>query len=303
MTPLSVYHRLCVVVLFAIPVAVAGCGNDAPASDAYGNFRAKETIISAQTTGPLLAFSADEGRILAAGAVVGLVDTTQLALTRAQIRASRHAMRSRIAGVLSQIDVMQTQRDVALREKQRIEQLLQDQAAAQKQLDDVDGQIRVLDRQIQSIRSQNATILGEMEALDAQVALVEEQMRRSVIVNPLAGTVLTAYAEPYEMTAPGKPLYKIANLDTLELRAYVSGAQLPHLRLGQSVDVLIDENETTNRTLQGDIVWIASEAEFTPRLIQTKEERVSLVYAFDVRVPNPDGVLKIGMPGEVKISD
>jgi HlyD family secretion protein len=303
MTPLSVYHRLCVVVLFAIPVAVAGCGNDAPASDAYGNFRAKETIISAQTTGPLLAFSADEGRILAAGAVVGLVDTTQLALTRAQIRASRHAMRSRIAGVLSQIDVLQTQRDVALREKQRIEQLLQDQAAAQKQLDDVDGQIRVLDRQIQSIRSQNATILGEMEALDAQVALVEEQMRRSVIVNPLAGTVLTAYAEPYEMTAPGKPLYKIANLDTLELRAYVSGAQLPHLRLGQSVDVLIDENETTNRTLQGDIVWIASEAEFTPRLIQTKEERVSLVYAFDVRVPNPDGVLKIGMPGEVRISD
>ncbi|MEZ4702996.1 MAG: HlyD family efflux transporter periplasmic adaptor subunit [Rhodothermales bacterium] len=297
MQTLKIPGGIALAVLFAL---ASGCGQGEPLSDAYGNFRATETIISAQTAGQLLAFSADEGRVLEAGQVVGLVDTTQLSLSRAQIRASRDAVRSRIAGVLAQIDVLETQRDVALREKQRVEQLLKDQAATPKQLDDIDGQLRVLDRQIQSIRTQNATILGEMEALDAQVALIDDQIRRSVLVNPIAGTVLATYTERYEQTAPGRPLYKIANLDTLELRAYISGDQLPHIRLGQPVDVLIDEDRTSNRTLAGEIVWIASEAEFTPKMIQTKAERVNLVYAIDIRVPNPDGALKIGMPGEAR---
>ncbi len=288
--------------ILALMIAAAGCGDGEPASDAYGNFRAIETIISAQTSGQLLAFSVDEGQNVAAGAAVALVDTTYLALTRAQVRASRDAVRSRIAGVLAQIDVLETQRDVAAREKERVDLLLQDRAATPKQRDDIDGQLRVIDRQIQSIRTQNATILGEMEALDAQIAMIDDQIRRSVIVNPIDGTVLTVYARRFEQTAPGRPLYKIANLDTLELRAYVSGDQLPHIRLGQSVDVLIDETATENRTLAGEIAWIASEAEFTPRMIQTKVERVNLVYALDIRVPNPDGALKIGMPGEARWS-
>jgi HlyD family secretion protein len=288
--------------ILVIAIAAIGCGNGEPASDAYGNFRAIETIISAQTAGQLLFFAVDEGQDLAAGNAVALVDTTYLALTRAQVRAGRDAVRSRIAGVLAQIDVLETQRDVALKEKERVDRLLQDQAATPKQRDDIDGQLRVIDRQIQSIRTQNATILGEMEALNAQIAMIDDQIRRSVIVNPIAGTVLAVYARRYEQTAPGRPLYKIANLDTLELRAYVSGDQLPHIRLGQSVEVMIDETASENRALPGEIAWIASEAEFTPRMIQTKAERVNLVYALDIRVPNPDGALKIGMPGEVRWS-
>lgn len=281
-------------------IAAAGCGNGEPESDAYGNFRATETTISAQTAGQLLAFTADEGRVLQAGQVVGLVDTTQLALSRAQVRASRDAVRSRIAGVLAQIEVLETQRDVALREKERVEQLLRDQAATPKQLDDLDGQLRVLDRQVQSIRTQNATILGEIAALDAQIALIDDQIRRSILLNPVAGTVLIAHTEPFEQTAPGRPLYTIANLDTLELRAYITGAQLPQVRIGQEVEVLIDGADGAISTQAGEVVWIASEAEFTPRTIQTREERVNLVYAIDIRVPNPDGTLKIGMPGEVR---
>ncbi len=276
-----------------------GCGDGERASDAYGNFEARETLISAQMPGPLLAFSVREGQRLDAGAVVGLVDTVQLSLQRDQVAASREAVRARIAGVLAQIDVLETQRSVAMTEMARVERLLEDQAATPKQRDDLEGQLRVLDRQIQSIRTQNATILAEIEALDAQIALIDDRIARSVVVNPIAGTVLATYAEPFELTAAGRPLYAIAPLDTLELRAFVSGAQLPHIRLGQEVEVRIDQDAATNRALAGRIAWIASEAEFTPRMVQTKEERVNLVYAVKIRVPNPDGAIKIGMPGEV----
>ncbi len=281
---------------------LAGCRNDEAVSDAYGNFEATETLISSEATGRLLAFDVEEGQRLEAGAVVGLVDTTQLALQRAQLRASREAVRTKRQGVRAQIAVIEAQKKVALTEKARLEKLLRSEAAPRKQWDDILGQIDVLDRQIQSVRTQTATIEAELAALDAQIDQVEDRLARSRIVNPVAGTVLVTFAEPHEMTAAGKPLYKIADLDAMDLRAYVSGAQLPHLRLGRRVTVLIDENRTENRALEGEVTWIASEAEFTPKLIQTKEERVNLVYAFKVRVPNPDGVLKIGMPGEVRFA-
>jgi len=284
-------------------IAFAGCAGNGPSSDAYGNFEATEVLISSEATGRLLSFRVEEGQGLAAGEVVGLVDTVQLALKRDQLGASRQAVRSKITGVVAQIDVLEEQKRVALVEKNRIEKLLQDQAATRKQLDDVNGQISVLDRQIQSIRTQSAPILGEIDALDAQIAQLDDQIAKSRIVNPVDGTVLVTYAEPYELTAQGRPLYKIADLDTMYLRAYVSGAQLPHVRLGQPVDVLIDEDADTDRTLSGAITWIASQAEFTPKVIQTKEERVNLVYAFKVRVSNPEGRLKIGMPGEVRFRE
>ena len=285
--------------LILAAVLLIGCVGNGDTSDAYGNFEATETLIASEAGGKLLSFTVDEGETLEVGMFVALVDTVQLALKRDQLRASRQAVRSRISSVIAQIEVLQEQKRVAQIEKDRIEKLLDAQAATQKQLDDVDGQLRVLDRQIQSIRTQNATILGEIEVFDAQIAQLDDQVGRSKVVNPVAGTVLVTYAEPYEMTAPGSPLYKIADLATMYLRAYISGAQLPHVRIGQTVSVLIDEDETTNRTLSGEITWIASQAEFTPKLIQTKEERVNLVYAFKVRVANPEGRLKIGMPGEV----
>lgn len=286
--------------ILVLAVVLAGCFGNGERSDAYGNFEATEVLISSEAGGRLLSFNVEEGQFLAAGEVVGLVDTLQLSLKRDQLQASREAVRSRIAGVLAQIEVLEEQKQVALIEKNRIERLLQDRAATQKQLDDVEGQIRVLDRQMQSIRTQNATILSEIDALDAQIAQLDDQIDRSVIVNPIDGTVLVTYAEAHELTAPSKPLYKVADLGTMYLRAYISGAQLPHLTLGQGVDVLVDEDEDANRSLPGEVTWIASQAEFTPKLIQTKEERVALVYAFKVRVANPEGRLKIGMPGEVR---
>ncbi len=282
--------------------ALAACNGDEATSDAYGNFEAVEVVVSSEATGRLVAFDVDEGQHLEAGAVVGLVDTTRLSLQRAQLRAARNAVRTKRQGVNAQIAVLEAQKNVALTEKARLEKLLKSEAAPRKQWDDILGQIEVLDRQIQSVRTQTATIEAEMASFDAQIDQVEDRLARSRIVNPVAGTVLVTFAEQHELTAAGKPLYKIADLDTMDLRAYLSGAQLPHLRLGQRVTVFIDENETANRALEGAVTWISAEAEFTPKLIQTKEERVNLVYAFKVRVPNPDGALKIGMPGEVRFS-
>jgi HlyD family secretion protein len=278
---------------------LTGCTGNDDQADAYGTFEAAETLISSEANGRLLRFEVDEGDSLIAGQIVGLVDTTQLALRRDQLQAQRQAVQGRTRNVVAQVDVLEEQKRVAEIEQARLEKLVADQAAPQKQLDDIHGQIRVLNQQIQQIRTQNAPILAEVDAIDAQIAQINDQTQRSMIINPIAGTVLVTYAEPHEMTATGKPLYKMADLSTLTLRAYISGDQLPHIRLNQSVEVQVDETRTKNRLLPGEIVSIASEAEFTPRIIQTKEERVNLVYAINVRVANPNGALKIGMPGEV----
>ena len=190
-----------------------------------------------------------------------------------------------------------------IRSAEGLRRLLADKAATQKQLDDVDGQISVIDRQIEQAQTQLSTIRAEIAALDAQIARVQDQLLEAIIRSPISGTILTSYAEPQEMTAYGKPLFKVADLSAMTLRAYVSGDQLPQIRIGQTVEVRIDQDRDSNRSLEGVITWISSEAEFTPKLIQTKEERVNLVYAFKVRLENPDGTIKIGMPGEVWLSD
>lgn len=279
---------------------VPACSAGPERSDAYGNFEATEVLVASEVSGRLVHFSVHEGDLLDAGLPVAVVDTTQLVLRRGQVIAQKAAVRSRLGSIAAQVSVLVEQKRVAEREKERIEGLLSDGAATTKQRDDVDGQLAVLDRQIQSIRTQNAPIFAELDVLDAQLAVLEDQVARSRVVNPVAGTVVATYAEESELTAAGRPLYRIARLDTLTLRAYVSGAQLGHVTLGGRVEVLVDEDRETNRSLEGTVTWIASEAEFTPKPIQTKEERVDLVYAVKVRVPNPDGRLKIGMPGEVR---
>lgn len=290
--------------LLLIPVALAaGCGKGPERSDAYGNFETTEIVVSSEAIGRIMAFDVEEGMRLAAGQVVGYVDTLQLALQRDQLTANRGAMRSRIDGVAAQTAVLQEQKRVAEVEHERVLRLIKDHAATSKQLDDVEGQIAVLDKQIASTRTQSATIRKEIEAVDAQIDQLADRIRKNMIVNPIDGVVLVKYAEAYEMTNGGKPLYKIADLGTVYLRAYISGDELPRLKLGQRVTVLVDESRTENRSLQGEVSWISSEAEFTPKTIQTKEERVNLVYAFKVRVANPDGAIKIGMPGEVQFAE
>lgn len=287
---------------FVILVA-AGCRGGESASDAFGNFEADRTTISSEAAGTLVAFRVREGERLPAGRVVAVVDTTQLVLERAALRAQRRAVRSRISGVRSQLDVLAEKRDIAQRERQRFENLVRRDAAARKQLDEVEDQFRLVEREMAPMRSQVATIENEIEAIDAQLAQIADRLDRHVVVNPVDGTVLTVFAEPYELAAPGRPLYAIADLDTLVLKAYVSGAQLPGVRLRERVDVVVDRAGGGLRTLTGRVSRIADEAEFTPRLIQTREERVDLVYAVDVRVANPDGTLKIGMPGEVRFRE
>lgn len=293
-------HAIVSAILFAFAIQVTGCNNNNK-SDAYGNFEATEVLISAEASGKLLDFKAEEGQSLKAGEIVGVIDTVQLHLKREQLKAQRQAMKSKISNVLSQMAVLQQQKENALKEKDRFERLVKDKAVPTKQLDDVVDQINVIQKQVRATETQNAGILGEVRALDAQISQLDDQIKKSVIRNPIDGVVLTKYAEPNEVTAYGKPLYKIADLKTMFLRAYLSGTEVPHVKIGQKVAVLIDEDKSENRTLEGEISWVSEKAEFTPKIIQTKDERVNMVYAVKVRLKN-DGALKIGMPGELRLN-
>jgi HlyD family secretion protein len=243
-------------------------------------------------------FHVDEGQELKNGDTVALIDTVQLSLKREALVAQRKAASNKVDYVTAQIQVLEEQKKNSLVEKSRLEKLFKDGAATSQQLDNINGIIAVYDKQISSIETQHAPVLNELEAYSKQIAQLDDQIRRCYIINPQNGTVLTKYAEANEVVIQGKSLYKIANLDNMYLRVYVSGAQLPQLKLGQKVKVLTDKNEKENKSYEGTISWISSSAEFTPKIIQTKEDRVTLVYAVKVKVKN-DGTLKIAMPGEV----
>ncbi len=276
------------------------CNNGNDKADGYGNFEATETIVSSESNGKILKFTVEEGQQLKQNKIVGLVDTIPLSLKRVQLIASKEIIRSKSKGVLSQISVLNAQLTTAMISKNRIENLLKANAGTQKQLDDINGKVATLKQQINSIKTQNIAVLNELKSSNAQIAQLDDLIKKSIITNPINGTVLVKYAEPYEITSFGKPLYKIANLSSLELRVYISETQLPEIKIGQKVTVKIDTGSTT-KNYDGIITWIASEAEFTPKIIQTKEERVNLVYAVKVTVKN-DGSLKIGMPAEMWIN-
>jgi len=291
--------------IIAILLLLTACQDKTERADAYGNFEAREVMVSAEANGQITFLNIAEGQEISAGQLVGLIDTTALHLQRAQLNARIKALGGKTQSAQPQVEVLQEQKRNLERELRRVEALLRDSAATPQQLDDLQGKIEVVDQQIAATKAQTATlnqgVMSEVAPLQAQIDIIEEKIRQCSIINPVKGTVLLQLAEPQEVTAAGKPLYTIAPLDKLELRAYVSGTQLPHIKLGQEVAVNIDQDETSNRTLSGTISWIASEAEFTPKTIQTKEERVNLVYAIKVTVPN-DGSLKIGMPGEVNFA-
>ena len=281
-----------------IAIVFVACTNNNKISDAYGNFEVDDIIISSEANGKLLLFSVEEGKKLTIGKLVAAIDSTDFVLKRKQLKAQKKAISSRIENIQSQIEVQKQQKINLRRDKKRIENLIKDGAATQKQLDDINGKIDLIDRQIESIKTQNVSVTTELEVINTQILQIEESIRKCNIINPVDGVVLEKYAEASEITAFGKPLYKIADVDEMILRIYVSGSQLPHIKIGQEVEVLIDETDKTNRQLSGIISWISESAEFTPKIIQTKEERVNMVYAVKVKVKN-DGSLKIGMPGEV----
>lgn len=282
----------------ALALLLAACSSS-DGADAYGQFEADMVTVSAQANGQLLSFSVKEGMKLEEGTQVGHIDSTQLVLKIKELNAGIRSIASTIPKLQAQSAVYEEQLKTARKELDRFLALQKDNAATQQQIDQAQGQVNTLEKQIASLAVQVRSVQAEMEVARARVEQVQDQLKHTLVKNPMDGTVVTVYMDPFEMVSVGRPLYDLANLEEMELRVFISGAQLPEVALGNEVRVRIDEGADSLRSLHGRVSWIASEAEFTPRMIQTKEERVTQVYAVKVRVPNPDGALKIGMPGEV----
>jgi len=279
-------------------IGVSSCKNNNKLSDAYGNFEAVQVTVSAESAGKIHYLKVEEGSQPDSGAIVALIDTADLYLKKLQLQAQIKAVSVKKSSIESQVAVQQQQKANLQVEKDRVTKLLAEKAATQKQLDDINGAIDLVDKQEQSIQTQIGQIAEEIEVIQRQIAQVNESIYKCYIRNPVKGTVLSKFAEAGEIAVPGRSLYKIADLSVMELKVYVSGTQIPAIKQGQQVEVLIDEDKKTNRKLTGIVSWISPKAEFTPKIIQTKEERVNLVYGLKIRVPN-DGSLKIAMPAEV----
>ena len=280
-----------------LPVAIA-CHKEKP-PDAYGNVEAIEVVVGAEASGRIEGFQVVEGQTLAAGAVVGAIETTPLALERRQLAAQRAASASRLGEIAQRIDTLQVQRTIASRAYERTRRLHAQQAATSQQLDQDEKAFKVLGEQIETERAQAVTVRHDVEAADARVAEIADRIEKGTIRNPVAGTVLATYARAGEVTQGGQPLYRIADLGTVEVRAYVVETQLTAVRVGQSAQVSVDVGGGKREVLTGTVTWVSSDAEFTPTPVQTREERADLVYALKIRVPNPGGILKIGMPADV----
>lgn len=269
--------------------------------DASGIFEATEVVISAKAQGEIVQLLADEGDDVQQGMILGSIDIRQLVLRKQQLEQTQLSADSRRVDVSLQIATLEQQVENLQLEKSRFESLLAARAASQKQVDDIGYQISVLQRQIRALRDQltsnNKSISEQSQAVGSQISLVDEQIADATIVAPLTGTVLQRYCEQGEYATPGKPLFKIANLEEMTLRAYITADQYNQLKLGQKVSVMIDGQD---KAYEGTVTWIASKAEFTPKTIQTKDERANLVYAIKVMVRN-DGYIKIGMYGEVRL--
>lgn len=283
--------------LILIPVLIAGCKNKSGEADAFGTFEATEVTVSSETSGRILTFPVTEGIEIDEGSEIALIDTTLFNLQNNEINAGMKGVRTRIGSINAQNEILSQQIENLKVNIARIENMLKDDAATKKQYDDLTGQVAVLEKQIAANNTQKASIAAELSVYESKKATLGEQLSRSSVRSPLKGTVIEKYAEAGELTAAGRPLVKIADLAVMKLKVYVSGAQLGGLKIGSECTVRIDEGEKGYRTFPGRISYVSDKAEFTPKIIQTKEERVTLVYAVTIEVNN-DGTMKSGMPGE-----
>lgn len=286
-------------------LAFASCSPSDTAASASGTFESAEIIVSSESSGPILSFSREEGDLLAAGSEVAKIDSIQLELRRKQLEAQMRSAESRKPDLALQLAAIEQQVDTARSEKARVEKLLQADAASAKQLDDVNAQIATLERQLaaqrESLASSRDSIGGEEAALGYQIEQLDDQIRRSSVKSPIDGTLLVKYAEAGELAAPGKALFRVADMNRLYLRSYVSAAELTKVKLGSKAAVTADFGAEGSRTYEGTVTWISDKAEFTPKNIQTRDERSNLVYAVKVAVKN-DGYLKLGMYGAVRFT-
>jgi HlyD family secretion protein len=289
-----------------LPLALIACAKGEDKGDASGSFEATEIIVSAEANGRILDFDASEGRILKAGQVVGKIDGAQLELRRKQLLASKLAVESRRNDADLQLAAIAQQIETAKKERQRAENLIKVNAANQKQLDDIEAQIAALEKQERaqrtSIAQGNLGVSAESSSLDIQVAQLDDQLAKCSIASPIDGTVLVKYSEKGEFAALGKALFKIADMENMVLRAYVTASQLSRLKLGQEAAVVVDFGDKETREYAGRVEWISDKSEFTPKTAQTRDDRASLVYAIKVAVKN-DGYLKIGMYGKARFGE
>jgi HlyD family secretion protein len=284
--------------LILIAAAIlSGCNNKADEADAYGTFEATEVIVSAETSGRILKFDVTEGSEIEKGTEIALIDTALFHLQKAEINAGMKSIRTRINTIDAQNDILDQQIENLKINIARIENMLKDDAATKKQYDDLTGQVAVLQKQIAANNTQKISIVAELSVYESKKATLNEQLTRSNVKSPLKGTIIEKYSESGEVTAAGKPLVKIADLSLMKLKVYVSGAQLGSLKIGKECTVRVDAGEKGYTSFPGTISYISGKAEFTPKIIQTKEERVTLVYAVTIDVKN-DGTMKSGMPGE-----
>ncbi len=273
--------------------------------DASGVFETTEIVVSAKANGEILHFDLMEGQEVEAGQTVGLIDTTQLYWRKVQLQSSIKAMDSRHVNVAVQVAVLKEQLSAARREKERFAQLIKENAANQKQLDDINAQIATLEKQIaaqtETLKSSNVSLSNEQQSLLAQMAQIEDQLKNAVIKSPATATVLGKYAEAGEFAVQGKALFKLADMENMFLRAYITAGQLTELKIGQQVKVFSDMGKSDHREYTGTVSWISDKAEFTPKTIQTRDERANLVYMVKIAVKN-DGYIKKGMYGEVSFN-
>lgn len=296
---MKIHQYICSV---AIGLVLGACSSQEEPYDASGIFETTEVIVSAKGTGELQSFQVEEGQAVQQGEVVGLIDTLQLSLKDRQLAATLLATESKRLNETNQVAHLRQQIENLQREKVRFTELLRGNAATAKQVDDIDYQIKVLQNQLKAtqeqISSSNSSLSRQSESIVAQRAQMEDQIHNAMITSPITGTVLTKYAEQGEYAVPGKALFKVADVRRMKLRAYITADQLTRLKLGQQVTVYADSGETDRKSYPGRVIWIADKAEFTPKTIQTRNERANLVYAVKIAVEN-DGFIKRGMYGEV----
>ena len=283
-------------------MALTACGNKEQAYDASGVFETTEVVVSAKAQGEIISLTAEEGQEVKAGQELGQIDVAQLELKREQLKSTKSATTSRKLDTNRQVASLRQQISNLQAEQTRFKALLADGAATQKQVDDIGYQINTLQKQMDALteqmNTQNSSIDQQSAGFDAQIGQVNDLLRQARITSPIDGTILAKYAEQGEYAAPGKPLLKVANVGDMKLRAYITAEQLTALKLGQKVTVYADQGKSDRKAYEGTVTWIADKAEFTPKTIQTRDERANLVYAIKVSVKN-DGLIKRGMYGDV----
>ena len=296
-------RKLIAINLLLLGTMLFSCNNKENDFDASGTFEATEIIISAEANGKILALNIKEGDVLKQGQRIGYIDSTQLHLSKLQLMKNQKSILSGRPDIKAQLDALEKEKESAISDKKKIENLVKGEVASQKQLDDANTKIKVLQSKIDATKSSLSTTTSSLNeqggSVGVQLEQIEDQLRKCNIINPVNGTVLTKYANEFEMTNAGKPLYKIADLSTIILRAYITGNELTQIKINQKVKVLTDDGKGGFKETTGTISWINDKAEFTPKSIQTKDERANMVYAIKVNVVN-DGTYKIGMYGEIK---